>query len=71
MASTHPTRLSLPLREGEGGDSAAVGDSAVSSTAPFLGELERLPPTPGGCCADESDRDPAESRVSPRFSFEG
>jgi hypothetical protein len=23
----------LPLREGEGGDSAAVGDSAVSSTA--------------------------------------
>jgi hypothetical protein len=37
--------------------SAAVGDSAVSSTAPTLGELERLPPNKGGC---------SEGRTGPR-----
>ena len=54
----------LPLREGEGGDSAAVGDSAVSSTAPaLLGELERLP-NPGGGCVLRTNRNATPAAVA-------
>jgi hypothetical protein len=48
----------LPLREGEGGDSAAVGDSAVSSTAPCCWvNSSGCRDAGGGCSAHESDRD--------------
>jgi hypothetical protein len=60
-ASTRLPRPAKPLQVGElDNASAAVGDSAVSSTAPTLGELERLPPNKGGVPRDEPDRDPAE-----------
>lgn len=51
------------------GDSAAVGYSAISRTAPSLGELERLPPHPGGVLRDESARLLRSRRFSPVFGF--
>ena len=71
MASTSTTStlfLQRPVRERVGSDSAAVGDSAVSSTAPaLLGELERLPrPWRGVFCARIGPRLPHSRRVSPR-----
>jgi hypothetical protein len=46
----------------------AVGDSAVSSTAPFLGELERLPPTtPGDVPQTNRNATPASHAFLPPF----
>jgi hypothetical protein len=64
----HSLLPQTPVRGRRGVDSAAVGDSAVSSTALFLGELERLPPTPGGVPRTNRNRDPAAVAISPPFS---
>jgi hypothetical protein len=74
LALTSTTTALLPqtpVRGRRGVDSAAVGDSAVSSTAPFLGELERLPPTPGVLRRRIGPRPRRSRHFSPRIAVEG